>query len=78
MKHFLCIIILCSLSTPEYLNISKKKLIEKQLLFKKYSWLNTKLYNLYKYRSIQYKVPLKLALCIIHIESQGKNRRSIK
>lgn len=73
MKHFLYIILLYSLFNPEYLNLSQKQIIEKEKLFKKYSWLNSRLYNLYKCRSIEYKVPLTLALSLINAESKGKN-----
>lgn len=78
MKHFLYIIILYSLFNPEYLNISEEELFKERSLFRKHSWLNYRLYNLYKYRSIQYKVPLRLAMCVIETESKGRNRRSIK
>lgn len=40
---------------------------------KEFPWLTPKLFRLYTKRSIQYKVPLKLALSLIQYESGGRN-----
>lgn len=73
MKYLLYLILIYSLFNHEFLNSSQKQINNKRALFKKYSWLNYRLYNLYKYRSIQYKVPLDLAICIVDTESKGRN-----
>lgn len=44
----------------------------------KHPWLNSDLQELYEKRSIEYNVPLELALCVVQAESDGKNVRSKK
>lgn len=49
-----------------------------EYLYIKHPWLTEKLYVLYKNRSIEYKVPFELALCVVQKESDGINKRSNK
>lgn len=46
---------------------------ELQVYQKHYKWLTPHLYKLYSMRARQYRVPLRLALALIHVESRGKN-----
>jgi Transglycosylase SLT domain len=54
-------------------NCIEKCELDYQVLRKKYKWLKPGLYNLYKKRAAEYRIPLNLALAVIHAESRGKN-----
>lgn len=54
------------------LNLSKEEIIKKNHFQSEFKWLDNKLYNLYKFRSLEHNVSLKLALCVVHTESKGK------
>lgn len=72
MKYLIIIMILCSWIYPKYSELSATEILKRDYLYKKYSWMSKKLYTLYRSRSIQFKVPLKLAVCVVQTESHGK------
>ena len=72
MKKILFIIFLCSLIYPEWLQVSQEQAIKRNYFLNEHSWLTERLYDLYVERSIQYEVPLKLALSVVEAESNGR------
>ena len=63
---------------PKYIELTVKDIERKKYLFDKHKWLDDKLYNLYKYRSWEYTVPMELACCLVQRESGGRNKVSKK
>lgn len=66
-KLIIMFIIIYSFS-PKLLNFYP----ERNKYTEKYSWMGEKLYNLYKARSLEFGVSMRLATCLVQTESHGK------
>ncbi len=71
MKYLLVTFLLYSFYTPLNISISKQ-LQHRDKLLKKYSWLDKKLYYLYRARSLEYGAPIELGICVVQAESNGR------
>ena len=65
--------ILHSFYSVEWLSTTPSRLFKKNVLMESHSWLDDKLYNLYKSQSEKYKVPIEIAISVVQVESHGKN-----
>ncbi len=72
MKYLLIILLLITIYSPNILGSAELNLSKKEKLMNRHPWLTNKLYKLYKQRSIEYNVPLKLAVKIVNVESNGR------